>query len=221
MEGFYTWVKSIVAFLLLASLIYQILPDSEYKKYLKVCTGMLLVLAAVWPVLGWSGSADRLSYFLGLENLKIDMSGFEQAGQEAEAKKQGMVTDMYKLQLEKQVFAVFEDGPFYPVHTEISMVEDAQSEQFGKILSVEVSVTESPEHIEEAVAQENDAAMAQNNSAAMTQNNNAAMAQNSDTAVAQEDGAAAVHNSEALDRIRRRIADALYISDDSVHIEVR
>ena len=147
MADFYSWIRNVIIFLILASLINQIIPDSGYKKYIKVCTGMILVIVAVWPMISWSGNTDQLSYFLNLENVRLEIPDFNQLGEAAKAQQVSYVTKRYKLELEQQVFALFEESELNPVHVEVEIVEAPEDKNYGSVTSVQVTVIR---HIEES-----------------------------------------------------------------------
>lgn len=46
----YDWIKNIIYYLILISLVFQILPNEQYRKYMKLFTGILLVIIVLKPV---------------------------------------------------------------------------------------------------------------------------------------------------------------------------
>lgn len=139
METFYSWIKNIVFFLLLTSFIYQILPDSDYKKYVKVCLGLILVLVTIWPLMQWSGTTESLSYYMDLAYAKIDAQSFEAMSVDAKNQRMTAVITQYKTQLEQQVMALFEGSGLYPVDIQMAVVEDVNSDSYGRVLSVDIA----------------------------------------------------------------------------------
>jgi len=71
-EGILSWVFSIAVFLILITLVLQLLPE-RFKKYLNFYTGVLLILIAIKPVTGFlKVDSDIVSYFeLGEMSLKL------------------------------------------------------------------------------------------------------------------------------------------------------
>ena len=45
-------------------------PDSEYRKYMKVCAGMILMIIVFSPVLKLFGADTRLPYLISVQGLK-------------------------------------------------------------------------------------------------------------------------------------------------------
>lgn len=146
MAVFYQWIKNIVIFLLLISMIYQLLPDSEYRKYMKVCAGMILMIIVFSPVLKIFGADTRLSYLLGVENLKTQIRAvtYPEALEAADDERIAAVTKNYRIQLEKEAAALFDDGPLYLTDVQVEIEEDGDSEDYGSVKSVSASASASP-----------------------------------------------------------------------------
>lgn len=138
MAAFYEWVRNIVIGLLVISLIYQLLADSDYKKYMRVCAGLVLILIIMTPVLKVF-SADRpLSYFLDVEALKAELEtmDYSETLLPAAQKRFDLVTENYKAQLAKDVMALFENDTVYLENVCIEIDENQESENFCRVLSV-------------------------------------------------------------------------------------
>lgn len=50
MEFIYSYVKNICVFMLVITLILNIFPDRQYKKYIKLFAGLLLIISAITPI---------------------------------------------------------------------------------------------------------------------------------------------------------------------------
>ena len=45
----YDWIKNLVFYLILMTMLMQIIPDSDYKKYIRFFTGLVLILVLARP----------------------------------------------------------------------------------------------------------------------------------------------------------------------------
>lgn len=62
MNGIFDWVKSIVFYLILLTVVTNLLPSRKYEKYVKLFTGMLLVIIVIHPVsqvFSWDETFDK------------------------------------------------------------------------------------------------------------------------------------------------------------------
>ena len=51
MDSIYEWMKNLVFYSLLVSIVMNVMPNSEYQKYIRFFLGMLLILVAITPIL--------------------------------------------------------------------------------------------------------------------------------------------------------------------------
>lgn len=154
MSGFYEWIRNIIFYLLLVSLLNQLLPEGSYRKYMRVSAGLILLIVAVWPLLKFSGSLPQLSYFFDLEGLKIENQGFLTQAAFAQEERMQMVTRQYRQNIEKQVFRIFDDSSLYAVSVTVDMNEDTESDAYGKINEIDVTVVLNPDEVGAAAASE-------------------------------------------------------------------
>ena len=70
-EQIYQWVKNIAFYLILITAVMNVLPNNNYKKYVKLFTGMVLVLLVLSPITSLL-KLNRTMYFTFLT------SSFEQ-----------------------------------------------------------------------------------------------------------------------------------------------
>lgn len=217
MDYFFSWIKSIVIYLLLVSLVYQIFPDSQYKKYMRVSTGLILMLVAVWPLVTFSETDQSLSYYLDLESARIDAQDFEQINEAARQTQTNKITSAYKLQLEQKVLSLFDGTSMYPVETEISMIEDVEDDYYGSVQKVVVTVTDSLENVGNTTHTDN-------NDTSVVTVSNVEVPQISVNDVPEDHGVNAEINSAyqtEIEEIRQAIASALYVDVEDVYISVR
>ena len=57
-----SWIKNIVLFILFSSLVFFLLPDEKYRKYMQTAVGFVLAIIVLTPVLSAGGLNDILSF---------------------------------------------------------------------------------------------------------------------------------------------------------------
>lgn len=60
METFTEWVRSIVVYLIVVSALLHVLPEAGYKKYVRLFTGLLLILIVIRPIGGIVSGNEQL-----------------------------------------------------------------------------------------------------------------------------------------------------------------
>lgn len=51
LDFIYEWIQNIAFYLILITVLLHMLPDSDYKKYIRFFTGLILILLLITPVL--------------------------------------------------------------------------------------------------------------------------------------------------------------------------
>ncbi len=84
------WIYGIAAVLILGGVAAEAVPEGTWRKYVRLFSGVLLILAAASPVLSLFGIADRaaLSYEEGLFSSWVDQIRMQTAGTEWEEEAQ-------------------------------------------------------------------------------------------------------------------------------------
>jgi|GEM_PF-1196093 len=138
MDGILQWVKSIAFFLILSGLVYQMLPDSRFKKYVRFFMGLVLTLMVLSPLLNLWNLENVLVQ--AAETFSLDRSRLElQAELENGVGEQaaGIQREYQGMILEKVTGIVAEKGYFVQDFS-AKLNLDPESEDVGKILMMEV-----------------------------------------------------------------------------------
>lgn len=61
MDAVYNWIKGIAFYLIIVLAIQNVLPDNKYKKYIKMFTGMILVLLIISPITNLFNYTDKIA----------------------------------------------------------------------------------------------------------------------------------------------------------------
>ena len=80
----HAWVKNLVCFYILLTVVLHLLPKDNYQKYVRFFSGMLLTILVMSPVLSLMGSEEVLrekisqaGFFQEMDNLKLDTEHLE------------------------------------------------------------------------------------------------------------------------------------------------
>ncbi len=118
------WVKTIVVYVILVSAVMNLLPDNQYKKYVQLFTGLLLILIVMEPVAGLLGSEHMVDtiYQKAVEwqekqERQRVLSEIGEAGQE-------MIYDAYEQQVENHIREQLSDQGYSGVQADVTLSED-------------------------------------------------------------------------------------------------
>lgn len=63
MEGVMEWVRTIVVYVILISMVLHLLPDKQYSKYVQLFLGLLLILITIGPIVQLFGKENPFELF--------------------------------------------------------------------------------------------------------------------------------------------------------------
>ena len=78
-QELYGWMQDISVYLVLTIAVLYALPGSEYKKYIRFFTGMVLILMILTPVFRWLGMEDQVTNFYKSREYEAKIGEIENA----------------------------------------------------------------------------------------------------------------------------------------------
>lgn len=145
MEAIFSWVKNIVVFFLVLTLIDEILPDSDYRKYIRLAGGMVLILIVFSPVLKLFGVSDTVDYYYQWESLKTAVAGNSLISdgfdsQSAGERKNDWILSQYEDNLKTQITTLVENEGYGVDSIQVQVDENEAGEDFGKVLALDMQI---------------------------------------------------------------------------------
>lgn len=138
MTFFYDWIRNIAVFMILVSVIVNLLPKNHYEKYVRLFTGMVMIILLIKPVSTLFQLSDRLDRVFTLDIWKQELTGLELdfAGLSEELEDKRMET--YGEQLKGQVAFLLEEEGVELVDLEYEICLEKEEENYGKITNMKV-----------------------------------------------------------------------------------
>ena len=138
MHEIYEWVRNIVIFLILNTIIMNLLGNSSYKKYVSIVSGMILLLIVVSPFLRLLKMDDILDYYLNTNIFQSDMSNFQSELRIMEDKQKDVVFTGFKDVIREQVVDILEEDGLYLYDMDVLINQNAESDNFGEIEALKI-----------------------------------------------------------------------------------
>lgn len=98
-----TTVKEIAGFLLVVSILENLIQDANFKKYLKMAAGIIMILIIIQPVVKLSGSRYDYSEMFTLQEYEEDIRQMEQALGDINQTASEDIMNQYKLYMEEKI----------------------------------------------------------------------------------------------------------------------
>ena len=136
MKGIYEWVRSLVSFMILMTVIMNLLPDKKYEKYLQLFTGMVFLLLFFAPLTDLSGleaqmvgAFERITFQTDAKLLKKEIEDAD------EARMQKLILQ-YEAVLEQELRTMAEAVEADCDEVVLVMETDLEQAEFGRLREV-------------------------------------------------------------------------------------
>ena len=141
MDKIYEWIRNIVIYMILNTIIMKLLGSSSYKKYVNIISGMVLVLIVVAPLMDLMNLSDTLDYYLASNKLSVETSEFEYRLSLVEKAQMEEVFREYKNRLSESTAEILTEEGLYLKDLNIVFDKDEKSSTFGQIVGMEIDVS--------------------------------------------------------------------------------
>ncbi|MDD3222126.1 MAG: hypothetical protein EOM34_06260 [Clostridia bacterium] len=138
---FREWMQNIVVFLLLTTMVGHLIPDEKYKKYIRVTTGLLLIMVVITPLSRLLNLDEKIyenfmqeNLFLSAENAQAGSKVFEE---------DELFIKGYRQTIVKEVVAYFEAESMVVKYCDPKVDKE-------KVESIRIGLTSKDRNIEKA-----------------------------------------------------------------------
>ncbi|MDF2539855.1 MAG: putative rane protein [Herbinix sp.] len=152
MSEIYSWVRNVVIYMILNTIIMNLLGNNSYKKYVSIVSGMILVLIVISPLISIMKLDERLDFFILSNEFAIESSDFQNSLYQMEEEQRDAVFSEYKAKLESKVEKLLAEEGVYLISFELTFNQDVGNLSFGEILGMDITagmneVENNPKHI--------------------------------------------------------------------------
>lgn len=140
MDGLYEWVRNITYFLIFMTVITNLLPNKKYEKYIKLFSGMVLVLLVIKPLTGGLKLDQKIAYYFESFSFQkeVDELGTQLLGMEG--KRIDNMISQYQKQVGEDMASMAEHAGFTVLNVDVKIDREENSVDFGHIIAVSMAV---------------------------------------------------------------------------------
>lgn len=205
MDVIYTWIKNIIVYMILNTIIMNLLGNSSYKKYVSIVSGMILVLIVVSPLMNVMELEDNLDYYLEANDFAVETSDFQNDLQRMEEKQSDAIFSEYQEKIKKQVDNMLREDGIYLVTFDINLDRDITSETFGDILRMDITASVEPQE-----------------SSVMSQRLSVEVIDKIEIKISKEEEASAVYVPSPMEiNIKKRLSDFYNIEPNNINVSIQ
>lgn len=140
MNAIYDWIKTIIFYMILMTVVLNVLPSGKYHKYIKFFSGMVLILLVMRPLTGMANLEDKMAYYYDLfsfsgeaAELAADIEGMD------EKRYQSMIAQ-YESAIAMDISAMVKEVGLTQIDANVELNQEVESEEFGKVTYLELTV---------------------------------------------------------------------------------
>lgn len=136
--GIYQWIKNIAFYMILITAVMNVIPNNNYKKYINLFTGIVMIILVISPISNLLGASTRLDtnfikniYNQELNNIKVDAYQISDTSS-------SKLLEEYKNEISQQVDEIVKKEGYFVVESKIVMNEDRDSDNYGNLEGLQV-----------------------------------------------------------------------------------
>lgn len=137
----YTWIRNIVVYMMINTIIMNLLGNKSYKKYVSIASGMILILIVVSPLVKVLKLEENLDYFLESYSFSMDTTDFKNELSLVEDRQAEKISLEYQKQVKAQVKEILQKDQIYLQDMEVQIDMNTKSETYGQITGMKISAT--------------------------------------------------------------------------------
>lgn len=142
-------VKSIVIYLILVTVVMNLLGNSTYKKYVGIFTGMVLIILVITPVMTFLKADNKMNHYLDFHYRNEENKSLIHEMDVAKEQQVTEVIEEYKKTVEEEITSIIMQYDFHPVSIQTKIEEDIESNEFGQIRFLEIVLSREETNQEE------------------------------------------------------------------------
>lgn len=148
------WAKNIIYFILFVKLITSLLPKGKMERYIKLFTGILLIIILLKPILELKGIEKKLKdYMIDIEKEQQIHSLNSQSISYEDINDQ-LALDLYKKRVIKHIELILKEDEIEIDQLYLSIHEKKESKEYGNIEHMDLWVEEKEKFSKEGMASE-------------------------------------------------------------------
>ncbi|KAB1438167.1 stage III sporulation protein AF [Candidatus Galacturonibacter soehngenii] len=136
--GIYQWIKNIAFYMILITAVMNLIPNNNYKKYINLFTGIVMIILVISPISKLLGASTRLDsnfikniYNQEIVNLKVDAYQISDTSS-------SKLLEEYKNEISNQIEEIVNKEGYFVVKSKIVMNEDRESDNYGNLEGIQV-----------------------------------------------------------------------------------
>lgn len=140
MSGLLNWVGNILFFLVFVTVIENLLPGKEYRRYVRLSAGMVVILLVLSPVTGGLHLEGQIRQWFETFAFQQEAHDLSRDIMGMERQRLARVIDGYEEMVEEDVKSMAAEMGARAVSAQVTMEKDEESEHYGAVTHIRLEV---------------------------------------------------------------------------------
>ena len=140
MSGIFDWIRGMVFYLILMTMIMNLLPDKKYEKYLRLFTGMVFLFLVFEPLAEISGLEAEVAGAFERLTFQNNAMLLREEIEDADGKRMAKLVDGYADAVETDLRTMAEGISLECRDVQVQLNGDVESDTFGRVQAVVMQV---------------------------------------------------------------------------------
>ena len=145
MEAFYGWIRNLTGYFLFLSILGNLLPGKKYGKYIRLFSGMILILLVLQPLVGGLKLEDAIARYYKSFVFRDQAADLKQDILGIEAQRLEQVIAQYEQAVAVDVAQMARDMDWTVKNCEVIIDAQEGTESFGTVETVRLTVVKGAE----------------------------------------------------------------------------
>ena len=138
MEQIYSLVKDIVVYLILVTIIMNLVGKSSYRKYISIFTGMVLIIIVAKPIVSIFNLSDTFDYYFDNNSFMVEAKDYNDELMAADDKGKQAILAEYQNIVKEQIEMVVNRYNLYPSSINTLLETDESSGDYGMVREITI-----------------------------------------------------------------------------------
>lgn len=140
MDMIYDWIRSLVFYMILMTMVMNMLPDKKYEKYLQLFTGAAFVLLVVSPFTDLTGLENQIAGVFERLTFQNDAKLLVREIEDADGERMNRLVENFETAVETDIRTMAENAELECLDVDVVLETDMDAGTFGTVQAVRVSV---------------------------------------------------------------------------------
>lgn len=136
MKGWYDWIRNIACYLVLISVVSNILPGKKYEKYIRLFTGLMFILIVFQPLTGTLNLEDKLLYYFETFTFREETGDLTKEILGIEEQRKQQMLHQYEKAVAMDICNMAKEEGWEEAAAEVEIEADEQEESYGMVKHV-------------------------------------------------------------------------------------